>query len=124
MKAVLVAIVDDDPGLCSSLVDLMRSAGYRAEAFLSAELFLAASAAHGFDRVILDIRMPGMNGLDLLRRLQAQGTMPPVVVITALRDEGLNELAIDAGARCLLRKPFDSEALLDSLDSDPAEGSA
>jgi len=116
VSSALVAIVDDDEGLCSSLVDLMRSFGYRAEFFGSAEAFLAASDPRSFDHVIADIQMPGMGGLKLVRKLQEQGDMPPAILITALPDPRLDDEAAAVGAQCLLRKPFDSAALLACLE--------
>lgn len=108
----LVAVVDDDETLCLSLVDLMRSIGCRAEAYISAEAFLASSTLAGFDCVIADVHMPGMGGLNLVRNLQQQGIMTPVILITALPDKRLDDEAIAAGAQCLLRKPFDTGSLL------------
>jgi FixJ family two-component response regulator len=108
----LVAIVDDDEALCSSLVDLMRSIGYGAEPFASAETLLMWSNLFLFDCVIADVHMPGMSGLNLVRKLQDQSCMVPVILITALPDKQLDDEAISVGAPCLLRKPFESKALL------------
>ena len=69
MNSPFIAIIDDDQDLCSSLVDLMRSVGYRAEPFASAETFLSSPNLPIFDCAVADVRMPGMNGFDLLRRL-------------------------------------------------------
>jgi FixJ family two-component response regulator len=112
----LVAIIDDDEALCSSLVDLMRSTGYRAEAFPSAETFLAAFNRFPFDCVIADVDMPGMSGLYLVRKLREQGDVIPVFLITALPDKRLDDAAVLAGAQCLLRKPFETRALLDCVE--------
>jgi FixJ family two-component response regulator len=124
----LVAIIDDDDALCFSLVDLMRSVGYRAEPFASAETFLASSDLFLFNCIIADVHMPGMGGLDLVRRLQEQGTMTAVILITALPEKDLEEEAISVGAQCLLRKPFKTNVLLDyversfSNDRSPRQG--
>jgi FixJ family two-component response regulator len=112
----LVAVVDDDEALCSSLVDLMRSIGCRAEPHISAEAFLTSSALLSFDCVIADVHMPGMGGLDLVRKLHEQGIMTPVILITALPDKRLDDEAIAAGAQCLLRKPFETASLLDWVE--------
>jgi FixJ family two-component response regulator len=109
----LVAIIDDDEALCSSLVDLLRAAGYRAEPFPSAEAFLASTNL--FDCVIADIHMSGMGGLNLALRLQ-EGPMTPVILITALTDRQLDDDAISVGAQCLLRKPFETRTLLDYVE--------
>jgi FixJ family two-component response regulator len=112
----LVAVVDDDEALCSSLVDLMRSSGYRSEPFISAETFLVSSGRSGWDCIIADIHMPGMGGLNLVRELHGQGIMTPVILITALPDKHLDEEAVSIGALCLLRKPFETTSLLDYVE--------
>jgi FixJ family two-component response regulator len=112
----LVAIIDDDEALCSSLVDLMRSVGYRAVPFASAETFLTSFTLIGLDCVIADVHMPGMGGLNLVRKLHEQGVVTPVILITALPDKHLDDEAISVGARCLLRKPFETNALLDWVE--------
>ncbi len=116
MRSSLIAIIDDDETLCSSLVDLMRSIGHRAEPFAAAETFLASSDLFVFDCVIADVRMPGMSGLDLVRELQEQGSMTPVILITGLLDRQLDDEAISVGARCLLRKPLETKTLLDWVE--------
>jgi FixJ family two-component response regulator len=112
----LVAIIDDDEALCSSLVDLMRATGYRAEPFLSGEAFLTSSECSDCDCIIADIHMPGMGGLDLVRELQGRGIMTPVILITALPDKHLDDEAASTGALCLLRKPFETSSLLDYVE--------
>lgn len=116
MRSPLVAIIDDDDALRSSLVDLMHSTGYRVEPFASAETFLASSNLFDFECVIADVHLPGMSGLDLVRKLQEQSHMMSVILITALTDRRLDEEATLAGAQCLLRKPFDARALLDCIE--------
>src|SRR5215475_15181971 len=112
----LVAIIDDDDALCSSLVDLMRSIGYRAEPHYSAETFLASSNLFNSHCIVADVRMPGMSGFDLLRKLHEQGIMTPVILITALTGKHLDDEAISVGAFCLLRKPFETNSLLDCVE--------
>jgi FixJ family two-component response regulator len=112
----LVAIIDDDEALCSSLVDLMRSAGYRTEPFASAEAVLTSSNLSNWDCVIADIHMPGMGGLNLVRKLHERGIVTPVILVTALPDKHLDDEAIAVGARYLLRKPFETNALLDCVE--------
>jgi FixJ family two-component response regulator len=111
-----IAIVDDDAALCSSLVDLMRSMGYRAEPFGSAEAFLMSPNRFGLHCIIADIHMPGMGGLDLLSELRRQANTTPVVLITALTDRQLDQEAAARGALCLLRKPFEISSLLDHIE--------
>jgi FixJ family two-component response regulator len=111
-----VAIIDDDEALCFSLVDLMRSIGYLAEPFFEAETLLTSPNLSLFDCVIADVRMPGMSGLDLARKFQEQGDRIPVILITALPDRQLADEAISVGARCLLRKPLETQTLLDYVE--------
>jgi FixJ family two-component response regulator len=112
----LVAIVDDDDALCSSLVDLMRSIGYRAEAYYSAETFLTSVNLLNVHCIVADVHMPGMSGLDLVKNLREQRIMTPVILITALPEMHLDGEAISVGAQCLLRKPFEIESLLDCVE--------
>jgi FixJ family two-component response regulator len=111
----LVAIIDDDEALCSSLVDLMRSIGYRAVPYASAEMFLMSSNLFSLDCIVADVHMPGMGGLNLARKLHEQGITTPVTLITALPDKYLDDEAISVGAQGLLRKPFETDALLDCV---------
>ena len=115
MPKPLIAVVDDDETLCSSLVDLLRSVGYLAEPFASAEKFLASHHLFNLDCIIADVHMPGMGGLDLLRRLRDQNITSPVILVTALTDEQLDDEAIAAGAFFFLRKPFEADSLLDCV---------
>jgi FixJ family two-component response regulator len=116
VRSLFVAVIDDDEALCSSLADLMRSIGHCAEPFDSAEMFLNSADRLRFDCIIADVHMPGMGGLNLARKLQEQGTTTPVILITALPDRSLDDVAISVGAQCLLRKPFESNTLLDCIE--------
>ena len=116
MSGPLVAIIDDDDALCCSLADLMRSIGYRVVPFASAEMFLASSSLLLFDCVIADVDMPGLSGLNLVRKLREHGGGAPVILITALPDKQLDDAAISVGAQSLLRKPFETRALLECVE--------
>lgn len=116
VKSPLIAIIDDDEALCSSLVDLMRSVSYLAEPFASAEMFLGSFHLFNVDCIVADVHMPGMSGLDLLWKLHEQGIMTPVILITGLPDKQLDDDAISAGALCLLRKPFKTDSFLDCVE--------
>jgi FixJ family two-component response regulator len=111
-----IAVVDDDEALCSSLVDLMCSMGYRAEPFTSAEALLISPNRFGLHCIIADVHMPGVGGLQLLSELRGQGITTPVVLITALTDRHLDQEAASRGALCLLRKPFEINSLLDHIE--------
>lgn len=124
MRSPFIAIIDDDEMLCSSMVDLMRSIGCRAEAFFSAEAFLASSNMPPIECIIADVHMPGMSGLDLVRVLREQGNMTPVILVTALPDRHLDDEAVSVGGKCLLRKPFETETLLDFVERCLEDGRA
>jgi len=109
-EETLVAIVDDDAPVRQSARRLIRSLGYRAEAFGSAEEFLDSGRAKKTACLILDVRMPRMDGLELQRRLA--GSSIPIVFITARASEEEERRALQAGAVAFLRKPVDKEALL------------
>jgi FixJ family two-component response regulator len=114
-----VAIVDDDENLCAAFADLLRSAGYAAEMFASAEEFLRRARQETLRCLVLDLGLSGMSGLELLRHLRANGWSMPIVCITAQPDSD-GELAkqiLEAGAQTILYKPFDSEELLHLLQS-------
>ena len=117
MRSPYVAIIDDDEALCSSLADLMRSKGYRTESFASADALLTSPNLALFDVMIADVHMPGMSGLDLIRKLRELNVTTPVILITALPDRQLDNEAISVGAQTLLRKPFETKTLLDCVDS-------
>ena len=109
----LVAIVDDDASVRQSARRLIRSFGYLAEAFGSAEEFLGSGQAKNTACLILDVRMPRMDGLELQRRLT--GSAIPIVFITARASEEEERQALRAGAVAFLRKPVDKATLLRAL---------
>jgi FixJ family two-component response regulator len=111
----LVAIVDDDELMRGALQGLLREAGLPARAFASGEEFLLSGAQHLSSCLIADIRMPGMSGLDLQARLNADQIRIPVIFITAHGDERMRMQALRAGAADFLAKPFDDEVLLRSV---------
>jgi len=113
--ARLVAVVDDDELMRGALQGLLKEAGYPARVFASAEEFLASGAQHRFSCLIVDVRMPGMSGIDLQSRLNAEQIHVPIIFITAHGDERLRIQALRAGAADFLAKPFDDEVLLRSV---------
>lgn len=112
---LLVCVIDDDPSLCAALQNLLRSYGYRAVAYDSAEEFLASTDAVRADCVISDIQMSGMSGIDL--RLSLAGTRPnlPVILMTARTERVLLDRAAAATPFRILRKPFEAQELVDCL---------
>jgi FixJ family two-component response regulator len=114
--APLIAIIDDDVGIRNALRALMRSANYRAETFPSAEEFVASGVASLSDCVITDVAMQGMGGFELAGLLKSRGWTVPVILISALTDADLELKAIINGARCLLRKPVESNALISLVE--------
>lgn len=112
----LIAVVDDDEPFRTALVDSLCSLGYSVREFASAEEFLAASGEGSCDCVITDIHMPGMSGLDLQRLLLTRDWRVPVIMITAHGEPGLEARASASGAVCLLRKPFQADALIGCLE--------
>ncbi len=111
----LVSIVDDDESLRRSVKNLLTSVGFQVETFASAEAFL--QSAHRADTrcVVLDLRMPGMSGLDLLLHLAADGSPIPVVILTAHSDDEARRRMLQAGAVAFLGKPFHGEALVGAV---------
>jgi FixJ family two-component response regulator len=112
----LIAVIDDDELFRVALVESLSSIGYGVRGFASPEEFIAADATEPFDCIITDIHMPGMSGFDLKRRLLAHGSSLPVIMITADAEPGLEARAAAVGAVCLLRKPFEADALIDRLE--------
>ena len=111
-----VAVIDDDEPFRIALVESIDSLGYAARGYASAEEFLASGRGECCDCVITDIHMTGMSGFDLKRQLVSGGSKAPVIMITARAEPGLDAKAAAAGAVCLLRKPFQSSALIGCLD--------
>jgi FixJ family two-component response regulator len=114
-KAKMVAIVDDDDLMRTALQGLLKSAGLLAQAFASADEFLKSGHQHDTACLITDIRMPGMSGLELQAQLNADHCRIPTIFITAHGDAKMRMQAMRAGAVEFLAKPFDDEALLESV---------
>ena len=114
-KTILVAIVDDDHSMRSALQGLLKSVGLPSQAFASAEEFLNSGQQHRTACLITDIRMPGISGLELQARLNAEHCRIPTIFITAHDDAQMRMRALRAGAVEFLAKPFDDEALLETV---------
>jgi len=113
--AASVFVVDDDPSVRKSLTRLIESAGYTVEAFASARDFLKAATAGGPCCLVLDVRMPGMTGLDLQRTLAQAVHRIPIVFVTGQGDIPMTVTAMKAGAVDFLTKPFAARDLLDAV---------
>ena len=113
----MISVVDDDESVRQSLGGLMRSVGFGVKVFSSAEEFLNSDDPRKTNCLILDVRMPGMDGFELQRRLEAGQYEIPVIFITAHGDEDLRQRAPIAGAVDYLLKPFSEEALLSAVQA-------
>ena len=111
----VVAIVDDDAPVRVALEGLLKSAGLTARAFESAETFIDSGQQSQVACLIADIRMPGMSGLELQAKLNAEHCRIPIIFITAHGDAQMRMQALRAGAVEFLAKPFNDEALLDTV---------
>jgi len=114
-KTKLVAIVDDDDLMRSALQGMLKSVGLPSQAFASAEEYLNSGQQHQTACLIADIRMPGMSGLELQAKLNAEHCRIPTIFITAHGDTKMRMQALRAGAVEFLSKPFDDDVLLGSV---------
>ena len=114
----MIAIVDDDESVCRALKRLVRSLGMEADTFLSGQEFIdviEAIPSFRADCLVLDLQMPGVNGLEVQRRLMIGGSRLPIIFITAHDETGMRERALGMGAVAFLRKPFDEELFIRTL---------
>ena len=114
-KKRMVALVEDDDSYRVAVQRLLKSAGFSVQLFASAEDFLRSGRQHETGCLITDIRMPGMSGLDLQARLNADHCLIPTIFITAHGDEDMRLQAMRGGAVKFMVKPFDGEILLESV---------
>jgi len=117
MEKNLISILDDDESVRRTTALLIRSFGFRAEAFESAENFLNSGYLNDTSCLIVDVRMAGMDGLRLQSQLAAEGSNIPIVFITASDDKEARQRAIQAGAVAFLGKPFSDQLLLQAIRS-------
>jgi FixJ family two-component response regulator len=113
----IVAAVDDDFRIRQSIASLLESAGYASVVFSSAEEFLGSGTLAAATCVITDVRMPGMDGLELLRRIRLERPALPVIVMSAHHTAEIRQTALDQGAVDFLYKPFDAANLLKIVQS-------
>jgi FixJ family two-component response regulator len=115
-KVPMISIVDDDRSLREATKGLVRSFGYGADTFASAEEFLQSERVNDTSCLILDVNMPGLSGIELQNQLIARGNRMPIIFITAVLEESTRAKALKAGAVGFLSKPFREEWLIDRLD--------
>ncbi|MEI7432478.1 MAG: response regulator [Betaproteobacteria bacterium] len=115
--AQTVFMVDDDASIRTAVRRLLKSSGFSVSVFSSAEAFWQSDFKTTSGCLILDIRLPGMNGYELLELFLASGVYLPTIVITGHDRAGMEERAMQLGASSYLRKPFDEETLLGAINS-------
>jgi FixJ family two-component response regulator len=120
----IIAIVDDDEPLREALGSVMKAAGFSPRTFASAEEFLACDDCDETACVILDVRLPGMSGIELQKELSKKNSQLPIVFVTAHGDSSLRDSLIRAGAAAFFYKPVRSDALLKEIRRALAERSA
>jgi FixJ family two-component response regulator len=113
----LIAVVDDDESVREAVCGLLRSVGFATNAFASAEEFLASEQLRSADCLVLDVRMPGMGGIELQRHLVAGHHEIPIVLMTAHEEECARAGALNRRSGAVLSKPFSEEALLNAIHS-------
>lgn len=116
-KIGIIAIVDDDEPLREALGSVLKAAGFFIDTFASAEEFLASPHRQEIACLILDVRLPGMSGIELQRRLAESGCTIPIIFVTAHGDASLRDMLLKAGAAGFLNKPVRSDTLLREIHS-------
>ena len=111
-----ISIIDDDESIRVATRMLLRLHGFVVHTFASAEDFLRSTSVHETGCLIVDVQMPGMNGLALQNRLRDEGHGTPIIFITAHPEERNRARAMAAGAACFLSKPFDGQTLISCVD--------
>jgi FixJ family two-component response regulator len=114
-ESPLIAIVDDDASIRDALTSLLRAVGWRAEGFASAAAFLQSGQVHTTACLLLDVRLPGVSGLELQWQLRASHAHLPIIFMTAHGNEAMRAQALHAGAVAFFAKPFNDTALLEAI---------
>jgi FixJ family two-component response regulator len=112
----VISVVDDDASVRAAMTRLLKSFGFAANAFASANEFLQSPRLGDTSCLIADVQMPGMSGVELQEYLIAQGHSTPIIFITAFPEDSIREQAMNAGAICFLSKPFDGARLIECVD--------
>ena len=116
-KVTLISIIDDDESVCEATKDLISSLGYAAATFASAEDYLRSDRVADTSCLIADVQMPGMSGVELQDRLIADGHRTPMIFITAFPEAKIRARVLRAGAFGFLKKPFNTESLIECLET-------
>jgi FixJ family two-component response regulator len=111
----VISVVDDDASVRAATNNLLSSHGYLVRTFESAVDFLQSTHLDDSSCVVADVQMPAMSGFELLTHMRMQGHGTPVIFITAFPDESVRARALEAGAVCLLAKPFAGSVLIDCI---------
>ena len=117
LQVPVISIIDDDASVREATRRLVRSLGYIARTFVSADEFLRSSQVCDNSCLISDVQMPGMSGVELQSHLQMQGCRVPVIFMTAFSGDSARTRALNAGAICFLTKPLDVPTLIKHLDT-------
>jgi FixJ family two-component response regulator len=112
----LIAIVDDDVSMRAAISLVLQLHGLRTQSFVSAEAFLDAATDRETACIVVDVRLPGIDGLELQDRLSRVPDSPPVIVISAHADDRAKARALGAGAVAFLPKPFTEDQLVETID--------
>ncbi|MDK1386540.1 response regulator [Sinorhizobium sp. 8-89] len=115
-SSLTVAIVDDDDAIREALDSLVKSCGYTSQVFASAEDFLAHGDREAIGCILLDVKMPGLSGLELQDHLNDQPPKPPIIFMTSYRDEKTRTSAMDGGALAFLAKPVEVDCLVHFIE--------
>ena len=116
-KTGVIAIVDDYEPLREALGSVLKAAGFPTNTYASAEEFVDSPSRNNIACLVLDVRLPGMSGIELQKQLEDAGSRVPIIFVTAHGDASVRELVMKAGAAGFLNKPVRSEALLKAIQS-------
>ena len=114
-NSLTICVVDDEPSVCKALSRLIKSAGFNVITYGSAQAFLHDDHTEEPDLLVLDVQMPGMNGLDLQNHLAASGRAIPIVFVTAHENSMAKKAAMAAEAVAFFQKPFDEKDILGAI---------
>ncbi|CDZ68258.1 Probable transcriptional regulator ycf27 OmpR-like protein [Neorhizobium galegae bv. orientalis] len=112
-----IAVVDDDEAIREAMDDLVKSCGYECRLFASAEEFLAFKPRSEIDCMLVDVKMPGLTGIELQAELNKHNDRPPMIFVTSYKDEKTRATALSGGAVAVLGKPVDIDTLLKCLET-------